>query len=686
MVYIFHSNFVVHSACHKFYSGLVSAALDTYSWMKRSCHSKDTYYLTPLMESIFCSCCRFSLLSRLGNSAALLEHWDYENNPPATIRKQLEYKRCQIFLAEKSVSLGLPNYHRIDANKWLMMLPSFSSGVERCVHELNTSTIVETRIAAANALGRVNIRDHNAVNALRKSLSADNVQLTLTAAQVLLHINQGDGESLAVLSAALHDTDDHVRQQAAFILGTIRSLDDECLSALRNALNNNSWGVCCAAAEALGRANSADANVIAILESALHDEDSGVRLAAIGVIGRIGARDDLLLNIVRESLNHDDWHIAIAAAETLALLGCEDKHSLSIIHFCIGTEDPYRRTVACETLGKCKLADDKSILLLRNALHDPEWAVRYAAAESLCRVAKNFLNKAERTSIVDVFRDAIQSPEWALRYTASDALGRCGGDNLAALSMLEIALCDDVKHVRVSAADALGQFVCGGNIFADRLSERLRILLKDDYWDVRRAAADALGRIEACDRNTLDALLETLWDSDIHVCRSAARAICHVSRSINDISVIKDLYDFLDSALVQADLDIGHRIHVALLRIMPINHLNFFMNRPERLVRHVCKRLFLYSLWLHAECLTANLQANPMKVHLNGVSTDVTCSYDDFSTFINCLTAMERDIVDELPPLSQEVVTDKDIRPAAASNGVILKSPSCKGDDASCSK
>jgi HEAT repeat protein len=626
----------------------IQESVRTYAWLRYSHPSSTPYALSPTLAAVYGAYQGYALWRRVAASCVLKDYWDYDGADREVEAKQQAFERSEKMFYRVRKSLGLAVFPTLDLSQWLMQIPSFKSVATSCAARLLSGEMPAGRTAAAAALEHAGVRDADTVAALRAALADPDPGARLAMAETLTRLGRGDGRSLAVLGAALAlggPAEEALRLRAASALGAIDTLDDPAASkALRDALNNESWKVCCAAAEALGRTNSSDANVVAILGSALHEPEASTRLAAVETLGRIGARDGVTLALVREALQDPQWRVAAAAAETLALLGRGDAASLAVLHGCVRGDDAYMRSVACELLGRARARDQMSISLLHAALRDVEWAVRYAAAESLNSLMSSRQGKGKggrgkgistdtasdtdvEIAVNAVFRTAIKNPEWAIRYAAAEALGRSGAGDPASLCLLQEALGDSIKYVRLSAADAIGKIGCKD---AKTLGLLRAMLGKDDYWNGRSAAAEALGRARVADMPTLCLQRAALRDDDLHVCRAAALALRHLSNGLSDELTIKALIDCTTVDMLKdfasdssIDLDIVHAIHVALLRIPPANYMTFFNAHPDYIANDTAQRCLLLSVWSH--CASMKLDMNIIHRH----STDASLSPSD---------------------------------------------------------
>lgn len=154
--------------------------------------------------------------------------------------------------------------------------------------ELNASHL-DTRLAAATGLARLDVTDPRLWDFLIKALGAADAAERLGAVKIMGMLN--DPRAVEPLVKTLNDRVDWVVQAAADALGTLRfEITTESLIKLLNDQNQYDSSRC-AAADIF--AMLADARAVVPLLNALEDKSRSVRCSAAAALNRL---DDLVAN------------------------------------------------------------------------------------------------------------------------------------------------------------------------------------------------------------------------------------------------------------------------------------------------------------------------------------------------------------------------------------------------------
>jgi HEAT repeat protein len=139
-------------------------------------------------------------------------------------------------------------------------------------------------------------------------------------------------------------------------------------------------------------------------------------------------------------------------------------------------EDPLARKHAIYLLGMYRNTD--CIPTLIHGIRDEEKVVRAQAMQALVAIGEPALK-----DLINLLKD----PDWKVRYRAAEALGKIG-DEKAAGPLIRI-LSDNKDHIRYIAAKSLGM------LEAQVARDPLRECLSDDNEYVRAMAISALLKI-----------------------------------------------------------------------------------------------------------------------------------------------------------------------------------------------
>jgi HEAT repeat protein len=142
----------------------------------------------------------------------------------------------------------------------------------------------------------------------------------------------------------------------------------------------------------------------------------------------------------------------------------------------LNSTDPKVRQYAAYLLGKAK--NPRAIQPLITALADFDKSVREQATFALSAIGK---------AAIQPLAEAMKEPQWEVRYRAAEALGQIADEKV--VKPLIKGLSDNKDHVRYMAVKGLREIGDSDAV------EPMIILLKDDNKYVRMMAVRALGMI-----------------------------------------------------------------------------------------------------------------------------------------------------------------------------------------------
>jgi HEAT repeat protein len=266
----------------------------------------------------------------------------------------------------------------------------------------------------------------------------------------------GDKRALPALIAALASTsgsDDGLRRAAAEALGNLG--DKEAVPALIQAVDRvrgADYGDPCAAAEALGKLGDKEA-VPALIEALERGGPNGEGPAVVNIIVALGKlRDPGAVPVLLErfhsfkgSTRTNVTEVPEAAGQALAAIGGPEIVAAVVAK--LSDSDPEMRQVATRTLGPLAQAGQPGAMAaLMECLKNPEWTVRYNAAEALGRAG---------AAAVPALIGTLKDKDPAVRATAARSLGNIGDER--AKEPLRAAAKDENEGVRLAATQALKQ-------------------------------------------------------------------------------------------------------------------------------------------------------------------------------------------------------------------------------------
>lgn len=231
--------------------------------------------------------------------------------------------------------------------------------------EDNSSEVAEAAAASLSIFGSDEVREQ-----LTGKLFHENPRVRGVAAQALGMIS--DKRVHKSLESLVADADPWVRVCAVQALGWMRS--HPSVTVLIEALGDNDMRVREAAASSLGRIKSPDS--IEPLGKSLFDENMWVAYFAAKALGQIGDKHAIApLMHAYKTTSHENIKIAVLYA--LRELTAVEASEVYLDAFRSRNEDLRKEALMC--LGKVFHQDLPAIL--RKALKDINWTVRYAALE-----------------------------------------------------------------------------------------------------------------------------------------------------------------------------------------------------------------------------------------------------------------------------------------------------------------
>ena len=237
------------------------------------------------------------------------------------------------------------------------------------------------------------------------------------------------------------------------------------------------------------------------VRAGLDDPAPGVRAEAVMALARNPGQD---VDLVVAALDSPDCRVAAAAAAAMADLRAAQ--GLPRLATALRGGSCLERRSAAEGLAGYR--DTESASALRSAMDDPDRRVRQAAADSLAQVG-------DGSAITRLVAALEEDESKHVRQSAAAALGRLAqrGD-ASVIGALRTAAADPNAHIRYEALESLSRLGDG------RLEPLFVARLDDENDVVRAAAAEGLGRLGST--SALPALLRLSREDPNEVVRAAA--------------------------------------------------------------------------------------------------------------------------------------------------------------------
>lgn len=305
-----------------------------------------------------------------------------------------------------------------------------------------------------------------------------------------------------------------VRRDAALALAEMPPEGKAAIKALVEALRDQDSRVRRAAAEALGKAGPKAKEAVPDLISALNDQDAGARQSAAEALGRIGPKAKVAVSPLAGMLEAEDPRVRESAALALGGFRGSGKAAAPALRKALGDQYAGVRSAAAVALGE--IGVQESIPDLIEKLKDEKPTVRQSAAEALGRIGK---------PAVPGLLKAMRSGNPGFLEAVVDALGKVGQPAAAEL-IQALKDRDQNPQVRQYAALGLARLGTGSSEVIQALVESL----KDSELGVRRSAAEALGEIGPPAADAIHPLINTLKDQseNADVRAYAAQALARI--------------------------------------------------------------------------------------------------------------------------------------------------------------
>ncbi len=414
------------------------------------------------------------------------------------------------------------------------------------------------------------------------------------------------GEDLDKLSSAIRYPDFDVREAAAWKLGEIGTFD--CISPLVNALKDPDAVVRESAAYALGKIKTLpninrkismfedtpdDVWAISELQKLIKDREFRVRVAAAEALKTYGKQVDVSApEIVSVPKKVNAPQIAPPATVydigmlTQAGFGQKPnypplKRNKQIPQIVLDADYDFEkldlaskhketavREAAVWALGM--MGDPRGVIILVQALHDPDAIVRESAARALGIIKYpndtkkpigRFEDMTEDRRAADALLKVIKDKEVGVKASAAAALANYGKPEV--MKTLMGMLTDSSSTIRAAAATGLG-----GCPYMEVIPALIRLLRDDDFF-TRLCAARSLGRLG--DAQALDPLLEMLHDTNASVRLNTARALADLGQK--GVGTNQFWYRAVDQLMTLGSTDSSEEVQAfaqeAVVRLQP---------------------------------------------------------------------------------------------------------------------
>lgn len=237
------------------------------------------------------------------------------------------------------------------------------------------------RELAALALGRLNINDAPAVDALIQALDGPEQEVRQRAALALRRTGARKVEVAAALGRIAGDTNPEVRRWAVIELGRVDRDDASVLGVLRDRLHDSDARVRAESYAALARHSALTVDDLILV---LHDADRTVRRTAYILLGRMGAQAEPAIPELIEQLTSQDAFVW-DAQEALRIIGKQAPQIADFLTPLLDSENERAAERAALLIGSFGNASETVRQELLDHLEDPRADVANYAFQSLYR-------------------------------------------------------------------------------------------------------------------------------------------------------------------------------------------------------------------------------------------------------------------------------------------------------------
>lgn len=414
------------------------------------------------------------------------------------------------------------------------------------------------------------------------------------------------GEDLDKLSAAIRYPDFEVREAAAWKLGEIGTFD--CINPLVNALKDPDAVVRESAAFALGKIKNLpnlnrkismfedtpdDIWAMNELLKLVKDREYRVRLAAAEALKSYGKNIDVSTpevasvpkkvsapQIAPPATVYDLNMLSQAAYgvktnypplkrnKPIPQVVLDANYDFQKLEEAANHKDTTVREAAVWALGV--MADPRGVMILIQALRDPEAVVRESAARALGVIKYpndtkkpigRFEDMTEDRRAADALLKTIKDKELNVRASAAAALANYGKPEV--MKVLMGMLTDSSSTIRAAAATGLS-----GCPYMEVIPALIRLLRDDDFFS-RLCAARSLGRLG--DAQALEPLLDLLHDNNASVRLNTARALAEMGQK--GVGTTQFWYRAVDQLMTLGSTDSSEEVQAfaqeAVVKLQP---------------------------------------------------------------------------------------------------------------------
>jgi HEAT repeat protein len=288
-------------------------------------------------------------------------------------------------------------------------------------------------------------------------------------------------------------------------------------------------------------------DAVPLLIAALAEGDARTRGNAAIALSRLGPLAEPALPALCSALDSDEKPLVENALVAMQRIGMKTPESLDAVARQLDRPEPTMRLLVIDTLTSAGAA---SAPALTAALKDADFAVRDHAACQLARVdpesdallatlKEGFGRNADAAAALEslgaraipILRELMHDPNWAVRNRAIRSMQALGTDVREVVPDL-LALCEDTDWaVRINSMRSLCSIDPDNGLV---LTKVLGHLESDPDNNVRRESAKMLGELGDVARSAIPSLRKAMLEDEVHVQFEAGVALWRLTGNLDD--------------------------------------------------------------------------------------------------------------------------------------------------------
>lgn len=338
------------------------------------------------------------------------------------------------------------------------------------------------------------------------------------AALWLVEEKHFDEEYFNLLKRLIKDEEEEVWKAATIALGKCAFKDVNAYNYLCNLLGDVYFWVQKRGIHALGEFAKFDHRGMDVIKQLASTNRRDVVEEVVEVLRNVAAQNDDAYNILVGLLRSKEELIVQPAIYSIGVLASEKNEALKELIPLLKEDNNFIRLWAASAIGEAARYNDKAFTLYKSFIDDKDVYLRRGFSKGLVSISKNRPKEALR--LIDI---AVKDSDKYVRVNAAQSLGPITTKNEEAFIKVHRLLNDNRSDVRRGAAEALLNVA---DEIQGELLPLMRELAKDEDYYLRSVAAFASVKMAATSpKDAIDLLEMLVEDKDEYVRRDVALAL-----------------------------------------------------------------------------------------------------------------------------------------------------------------